>query len=158
MTEDLQRCIGLLFRRKGKELMSEREFVYTVSMDLHWFTPKEAQRLLDIAVRSGRLKLSQGMLSPTFKMHDYDLAVDYRPPESILKIQTKKEKKELFMELVGRIAEKAKLPKKEIVARANKTRDNIPVDIEVAALIVGRSLDVEIDEQIAEVEKEILSR
>ena len=158
MTDELKRCLTVIFRQKGKELLNEQEFVYAASMDLHWFPPKDAQRLLDLSIKEGLLKLSHGTLVPTFELSDKHLEIDYRPPGDLLKADVKIEKADLFIETVNKIVAATKLPKKEVVARINKTRERMNLDIEVAGLVVARSLEVDISGEIPAVEKELLSR
>ncbi|HUW43183.1 MAG TPA: DUF2240 family protein [Thermoplasmata archaeon] len=158
MTDELMRCLTVIFRQKGKELLNEQEFVYAASMDLHWFPPKDAQKLLDLSIKEGLLKLSHGTLTPTFELSDKHLEIDYHPPVDLLKTEVKIEKANLFMEIVNKIVAAKKLPKKEVVARINKTRERMNLDIEVAGLVVARSLEVDISVEIPAVEKELLSR
>jgi len=157
MTAELKKCLTIIFRRKGKELLGEHEFVYAASMDLHWFPPKEAQKLLEISLSEGLLKLTQGMLSPTFELADDNLDFEYRPSENMLKSRIKAEKKDMFSEMTGKIMASAKLPKKDVVAKINKTREKLEVDIEVAALVVARGYDIDISEEIPAAEQRFLS-
>lgn len=158
MTKDLMKCLTIIFRQKGKEVLSEQEFVYAASMDLRWFPPKDAQRLLDLAMKEGLLKMSHGMLSPTFELSEKGLEIDYRPPEGLLKAETKQDKTDLFIETVNKIVSGAKLPKKEVVSRINKARERMNLDIEVAALVVARSLEIDVATEIPLVEAELVSR
>jgi len=157
LSDELKKCITVLFRQKGKDLMNEREFVYAASMDLHWFSPKDAQKLLDISIKNDLLRLSQGLLAPTFKITDKNLEMDYRPAEDILQNSKKDDKIDPFMHIVEKIAKTSKLSKKEIVARTNKIRERIPVYIEVAALITARNLGIDIGKEIEMVRNEILN-
>jgi len=158
VTDELKKCLTVIFRRKGKEVLNEQEFVYAASMDMHWFPPKDAQRLLDVSVKEGLLKLSHGTLVPTFEFSDKHLEIDYRPPQGLLKPEAKTEKADLFIDIVGKIVSATRLPKKEVVARINKTRERMNLDVEVAALVVARSLDVDVAAEIPAVEKDLLSR
>jgi len=157
MTAELKKCLTMIFRRKGKETLGEHEFVYAASMDMHWFPPKEAQKLLDVAMREGLLKLSHGMLSPTFELVEENLELDYRPPGNMLESHTKPEKKDLFSEITGKIMSGARLPKKEVVAKINKVRERMDVDVEVAALVVARGHGIDIGDEITMVEQRLLS-
>jgi hypothetical protein len=76
---DLQRSIVLLFRRKGKETLTEKEFVFSASMDLRWFSPKEAQRLLDLGISGGYLQRKNGSVVPTFDTSVSEVPLDYKP-------------------------------------------------------------------------------
>ena len=156
MPAELKKCLTMIFRHKGKELLGEHEFVYAASMDMHWFPPKEAQKLLDIAMKEGLLKLSNGMLAPTFELVDDNLDLSYRPSENMMKSHVKPEKKDLFSEITGRIMSEAKLPKKEAVSKINKTRERMDIEIEVAALLVARSYGMDVSEEIVACEQRIL--
>ena len=158
MSDELKKCLAALFRQKGKDLMNEREFVYAASMDLHWFSPKEAQILLDASIKSGLLKISHGTLSPTFEISDDMFEIDYKPSKDIIIVEQESEGRDLFMELVDKISSISKLPRKDIVAKINKVRERLPIDIEVAALIVARDLEIEISNNIKIVREEVISR
>jgi hypothetical protein len=157
MTEELKRCLTYIYRCKGKEMLGEHEFVYAASMDLHLLPPKEAQKLLEIVIHEGLLKLEQGMLVPTFELGS-EVPTGYTPPEDMIKSHTKQEKKELFSEIAGKIIASAKVTKKEAVSKINKSREVLGVDIEVAALVVARSYGVDISEEIPLVERHILEK
>jgi len=158
MTAELKKCITAIFRRKGKELLGEHEFVYAASMDLHWFKPRDAQKLLEVALREGLLKLSSGMLSPTFELVDDGMKPDYRPSDNLIESHSKPEAKDPFTDITGKIATVTKLPKKEIVAKINKAREKMNVEVEVAALLVARGYGIDVLEEIAMVEQRILSK
>lgn len=158
MSSELEKCLGILFRHKGKQLMSEKEFVYAASMDLHWYSPREAQKLLEIASKSGLLRLSEGMLAPSFQLSDEHMQIDYRPSKELLKTGSKSDKKNLFLELVKKISSNSNLSKKAAVSRINKTQERMGVDAEVAALVVARDLDIDIKDEISMVERELISR
>lgn len=155
---ELKKCIAALFRQKGKDVITEREFVYAASMDLHWFAPKHAQMLLDISLKSGLLRLSDGYLSPSFEISEDMLELDYKPSKDILAGEQKSAEKDLFIELVDKISANSGRQKKEIIARINMMKEKIPTDIEVAALIVGRNLGVDISSDIKSVREELLTR
>lgn len=155
---ELRKCIAALFRQKGKDVMSEREFVYAASMDLHWFAPKEAQTLLDISLKRGLLKLSEGSLCPSFEISDDMLELDYKPSKDIIAGEQRRDEKDMFIELVDKISRSSRLQRKEIIAKINKMREKMPVDIEVAALIVARNLGIDISGDIKNVRDELMTR
>jgi hypothetical protein len=155
---ELRKCIAALFRLKGKDVMTEREFVYAASMDLHWLTPKEAQMLLEISLKCGLLRLSDGTLTPSFEISDDTVELDYKPPRDLILAEQHKDQKDFFIELVDRISASSGLQRKEIIAKINKMRERMPVDIEVAALIVGRDLGVDISEDIRNVREQLLAK
>jgi hypothetical protein len=81
---DLETSIAMLFRRKGKESLTEREFVFSASMETRWFSPKEAQKLLDAAITGGYLQKKNGSVFPTFDFSKVEVPLDYKPTKEML--------------------------------------------------------------------------
>ncbi len=155
---DLEKSITLLFRRKGKESLTEHEFVSSASFDLRWFSPKDAQRLLDMSLTGGRLKRINGHIVPTFDMSEIDVPLDYKPTRNMLEAPAKKHA-DLFSEIVERIVKTKAVPKREVVSRVNKKQEMLGIDVEPAALLVASDYGIQVDNAFIErAETEILSR
>jgi hypothetical protein len=156
---EVQRSIAVLFRRKGKEVLTEKEFVFSASMDLRWFSPKDAQRLLDAGLTGGHLKKVEGNLLPTFDFSMIDVPIDYKPTVEMLKETTKKRSRDFFSEIVETISKSMSVPKREIVSRVNKKQEVMGIDIEPAALLVACDYGVDFDSAFIErAASEVLSR
>ena len=155
---DLQRSIALLFRRKGKDLLTEKEFVFSASMDLRWFSPKEAQRLLDVGITGGFLQKKNGNIVPTFDTSLIEVPLDYKPGKDIFEHVPHKPQ-DFFSEVVDRIVKTKSVPKREVVSRVNKKQELLGIDVEPAALLVasdyGLSMEIGFIERA---EFEILQR
>lgn len=155
---DLQRSIVLLFRRKGKESLTEKEFVFSASMDLRWFSPKEAQRLLDLGITGGYLQKKNGSIVPTFDTSLIDVPLDYKPGKDIFEHVPRKQQ-DFFSEIVERIVRTKSVPKREVVSRVNKKQELLGIDVEPAALLVASDYGLSMDTGIIErAESEILHR
>jgi len=155
---DLEKSIALLFRRKGKGLLTEQEFVSSASFDLRWFSPKEAQKLLDISLTGGFLQRKNGHVVPTFDMDKVQVPLDYRPGKEVLE-QAAKRPADLFSEIVDRIVKTKAVPKREVVSRVNKKQEMLGIDVEPAALLVASDYGLSVDNGFIErAESEILSR
>ena len=136
--------------------MPEKEFVFAASMDFRWFTPKEAQKLLDIALDSGLLKSKGGKVSPTFDTKSTTVPSGFKPTQEILKLAPKP--KGQFLDIVDMISNKREMSRKEVIALVNSTQDRMKVEAEVAALIVAHRLEIDISKLVDEVESEISGR
>ena len=134
---EIERSIAVLYRRKGKEVLTEKEFVFSASMDLRWFSPKDAQKLLDAGLAGGFLKRVDGNLLPTFDFGRIDVPIDYRPDTKLLKDAAVKRNRDLFSEMVETISRSRSVPKREIVSRVNKKQEKMGIDIEPAVLRVA---------------------
>ncbi|NLK25347.1 MAG: DUF2240 family protein, partial [Euryarchaeota archaeon] len=151
---ELETCLAVLYKRKGKNILTEAEFQFAVSLDFRWFTPQEAQRLMDLSIKQGLLARTDTYLKPTFDYKDVEAPLSFRPSKDVL--TGEKEEISVFAELVQLITSKGGLKKRESVARINKVQERLGVDAEVAALIVARDLAVDITDYIEPVKREIL--
>lgn len=136
---DLRQTVALLFKRKGRETLTEKDFVFSASMDLHWFSPREAQRLLDISRERGLLTFEEGRLRPTFNVREVSVPLDFTPSAALLEDSSV----DLFEELVTHIAARAEASPKEVVSQVNGLQGRLGIYGEVAALLVGLRLGVD---------------
>jgi hypothetical protein len=153
---DLETCLAMLFKRKGKNVLSEKEFVFAASMDYRWFTPKEAQSLLDIGIKKRLLERTDGFVKPSFAYKDLGAPVNFKPSKDILKEPAEPET--TFARIINAISRGTGQKKRDIVARINKVQERLGVDAEVAALAVARENGIDIAEFVDEVRKEVLAR
>jgi hypothetical protein len=153
---DLEICLATLFKRKGKNVLSEKEFVFAASMDYRWFTPKEAQSLLDLGIRKRLLERTDGFVKPAFTYKEVEAPVNFKPSKDILKELTEPET--TFARILDTISRNTGQKKRDIVARINRVQERLGVDAEVAALAVAKENGVDISEFAEEVRKEVLAR
>ncbi|MFQ5553263.1 MAG: DUF2240 family protein [Thermoplasmata archaeon] len=151
--EDLKRTIVLLFGRKGREGMSEREFVLSASMDLRWFPPKEAQRLLDLSVKKGLLTVEEEGVEPTFDLKAVEVPMGFVPTPEILQ-----DAGDLFDRILDAIVRSTSTPRRELAARINAIQRGMGVTIEVAGLLAGREVGADLASLHAEVEESLRAR
>jgi len=154
--EEVKKAIAFLFKRKGREMMAEKDFVMSASMDLGWFPPKDAQRLLQLGLDSKLLTVVDGKLKTSFDAAAMDIPIDYKPPPTLL--QAEATPPSVFIKALERITTATKLERKQVVSMINSTQDMMDVEAEVAAVIVGRDLGVDVSDLLEVAEKEVMSR
>jgi hypothetical protein len=155
---ELKNSIALLYRRKGKESLTEREFVFSASMETRWFSPKDAQRLLDIGLSGGLLQKNNGNIMPTFDLRTVEVPLDYKPSKDLFD-EAPKKKMDLFSEIVEKIVRTKSVPKREVVSKVNKKQEQLGIDVEPAALLVASDYGLSLESQFIErATSEILSR
>jgi len=142
---EIERSIAVLFRRKGKEILTEREFVFSASMDLRWFSPKDAQRLLDMGVSGGFIEKRNGSLVPTFDFSTVEVPLDYRPSKEIFQEARAASQRDLFSEIVERIVKVRSVPKREVVSKVNRKQEMLGIDVEPAALLVAYDYGIPVE-------------
>lgn len=148
--EDLKRTIAVLFRRKGKGSITEKEFVFSASIDLRWFSPKAAQRLLDIALQLNLISRRNGELIPNFNIEDIHVPLEFKPTEDILDTQ----EEDTLSRIISKLSE-SKLERRDLVARINALQKRFGIDIEIAALMLGNDLGIDMKELISIVEEKV---
>ena len=153
---ELETCLALLFRRKGKNILTEKELVFSASMDYRWFTPKEAQRLLELGIKRGLLTKTDGLVKPNFDYKRIDIPASYRPSQNTL--MDEPGDVSLFSRILDTISAASKWKKREIVARINKIQERLEVDIEVAALALALDVGAKVDDLADAVRAEVLGR
>ena len=141
--DELRDAIALLFKRKGRDELSEREFVLSASMDLRWFPPRDAQRLLQLGLETKLLESREGTIRPAFDISEVEVPRDYVPTHAILETPTPVGE-DLFVRIVDAIAVKTGSERKAIISLVNAVQEKMDVEIEVAALIAARQAGVEV--------------
>jgi hypothetical protein len=171
--DELQKAVAVVFKRKGKKLLSEIEFVQVLAFEMRFsgpstgkLTPKDAQYILDQAKRAGLVAVSNDMLKMTFDYAEADISYNFYPDKAAimsrpvepakLDVGAKEQKQvPLYSRLIGVISQGGG-QKRDAVARVNKVQDRLSVDAEVAALIVARETGADILPYLDEAKQEIL--
>lgn len=146
----LRDAIALLFKRKGRDELSEREFVLSASMDLRWFPPRDAQRLLQIGLETKLLESRNGVIRPSFDVSAVEVPRDYVPTAEILAAPTPAEE-DLFVRLVDAIAAKSASDRKAVIALVNGIQERMDIELEVAALIAARQAGLDVSPYLNQV-------
>ena len=141
--DDLRNAIALLFKRKGQNELSEREFVLSASMDLRWFPPRDAQRLLQIGLEAKLLESQEGTIRPAFDVTAVDVPMDYMPTSAILDTPTPVSE-DIFLRLVDAISSKTTTDRRAAIALVNAVQERLDLEVEAAALVVARQAGVDI--------------
>jgi hypothetical protein len=153
---ELETCLALLFRRKGKNVLTEKELVFSASMDFRWFTPKEAQKLLELGLKKGLLTRTDGFVRPNFEYKKIEIPGTYRPSQKALVDEP--EDASLFARILDAISATSNWKKREIVARINRIQERLGVDIEVAALALAEDVGVSTATFMENARAEVLSK
>lgn len=155
---ELQKSIAALYRIKGKDTLTEREFVFSASMDLRWFNARDAQKLLDAGLTGGYLERRNGSLLPTFDFTNLDIPVDYKPTKEVFE-ESIRPSRDLFSEIVDKIVRAKSVPKREVVSKVNRKQELLGIDVEPAVLLVASDYGISLENSyIQRATAEILRR
>jgi hypothetical protein len=148
------------FRNKGKNVVTENEFIMCISMDLRWMRPAEARDLLTLLVSEGHLENDGQHIRPTFDVHATDVPLGFRPSADILGMKRRPSGPpagDVLAELMAK-AESIGLKRKDLIVSANAVQKRMNVDIEIAVLLMLRENGVDISEYTGRVSELISER
>ena len=143
----LERVVAHVFRKKGK-VTSISEFVFALSLDLKWFSPDQAELVLNNAEKNGLVRIVGDMVEPLFDIHSVEIPIDFRPDQSILE--------ETFEErtVIDRVVEQLSgvKSKKEVIRMINEEQERLGiVETDAVALLVARMYGIDVSGMIDEV-------
>jgi len=160
--DDLRKGVALIFRRKAKDLLTDREFVFQASMDLRWFSYTDAMRFLELAISSGLIRREGKAITPTFDFRKLELPAAFKPSPEILGEkagpQAAPAKETLFLRLVDAVGKKTSEDRQTVISRINKKRAQLDVDAEVLAILAAREAGIDVAPFLDEAEKLVRER
>jgi hypothetical protein len=128
----LRRAVAAPFRQRGVEQLKQTEFVVALSLDREWFSPDQAQRLVDVAATEGLLERTDGDgLVAAFDPYEVEVPDGFEPDESVL------QQRSTFERLLADIVD-AGTEKQETVAAINRLQSDLAVSVEAAAALYAR--------------------
>jgi len=133
----LRRAVAVPFRAKGRESLSESEFVVALSLDRDWFSPEQAKRLVDVAVTEGLLERGDDEVSPTFAPREVSVPDGFVPDDDVLRQRSN------FERALDAIVESG-VEKQTAVAGVNSLQAELGVTVEAAAVVYARREGVDI--------------
>ncbi len=126
---DLIYSVSVPFKRKGKEVLKESEFILALAIDLNWFSPESAKNILNQAEKEGLIKRDGELIQPVFDISSVEIPSGFNPEF----------KKTLFDRIIERITAGTGMEKRKAIALINKKHEELYklVDIEVSAILVA---------------------
>ena len=160
MASEAEIITAFLFKRSGKEKMSFSELYLDLSMNLNWFSPDDAKRFLNDAIKKSLLKKEGDQISLLFDINQVKIPVGFSPSKKVLSEKKSPEiaqKLGVFEQILKRIQEKTNLEKQQIIDKINGISKEKNVIEEIAALLVGKEFEIELNDFLQEAEKKIIN-
>ena len=134
----LRVVVAAPFRRNGRERLSENDFIVDLSMKRRWFTPEQAQRVVDVAFSEGLVERGDtDSLVASFDPREVSIPEGFSPDESVV------QRRSTFERVLDALTD-AGFEKQESVAAVNRLQADLGVTVEAAAVLYARrqGLDV----------------
>jgi len=150
--------IAFLFKRSGKEELSLSEFYLSLSMDLKWFSPKQAKAFVSRAVEQKLLIKKGDLVKPNFGYKKVVVPIGFHPPKQLFEEKEediKEEKEDVVKTIIDRIVKKTGLDAQSIAEKIKDIEKEKNITSEVAALLVGKEYDASTEDCFEDVEDKI---
>lgn len=147
MDTEAKIIIAFLFNRSGKPVLKESELYLPLSMELGWFSTKEAAEFVSYAVAQGLLAKKDGDLHPTFPIEAITVPVGFTPKKKTFTKKKERPKQEAVIEaIVSHVSQKTGRDTAEVHEEITKAAAEKNIVPEVAALFVARKYQLSLDE------------
>jgi len=143
---DLKYIVAIPFKKKAEKTLKEKEFIFILSIDLNWYSPIEAKKIIKMAEENKLLKRENDNLSIEFDFSEIQISPNFKPTKEIFK------EKLILDRIIDRIALKTNLDKKEIISMIDKknTQFSELINIDICALLVAIDYGVDITDFLDE--------
>lgn len=135
----LRRVVAAPFLRRDTEIVTRAEFIYSLTADLGWFDPDEAEKALERGFEDGLLVSDGDDVRAEFDVTSIDIPDGWSPDADSLEKKNDGGGDGVFERAVERLVG-AGYEKREAVAEINRRHAEMgDVKIEAAALVVAKS-------------------
>ena len=154
----VRQAVAFLFRRAGESEMTEEAIVRQASLDLHWFSPRDARRFVEAARSAGHLEpaTAHGRLRPTFSVDGADVSLDFRIDAKALDAASRPAP--VADELALRAAEARGVPLEEIVRAIAARSEATLIEAPAAAALVAAEAGVDLQPYFARIRAELAAQ
>ena len=158
MDDEGKIILAFLFNRSGKTALTESEMYLPLSMELGWFSTKEAQVFVNQAIQQELLVKKDGVLQPSFAVGQVAIPVGFTPSKKFITNEKQEEKKEedVVHHLAAFVSEKTGRDEKKILNEIKQIEKEKHIVPAVAALLVAKRYDCELAEFFDAVETSLV--
>jgi hypothetical protein len=157
MASEIEIIIAFLFKRSGKEKLTPSELYLPLSIDLKWFSPKQARELVNTAVQQKLLIKKGSLVKPGFDYENIVVPIGFYPSGKTIseKEEDIEEHLDVIQIITKRIIEKTGQDERSIAEKITMVEQEKNISKEVAALLISREYDIDVDDCFEEIEKTI---
>ena len=153
MPSESKIIIAFIFKRSGKVELSFSELYLTLSMDLKWFTPDNAKKFINNALKQKLLLKKDEVLRPGFEINKINVPFGFNPAgKNLYKEEKKPTESSIFDEIVEKVSRKNKIKKEEIYEKIKKIEEEKNINSDVATLLVFKEFGINLEKFYEKIE------
>jgi hypothetical protein len=153
----LKQILVSLFKRKSKEAISKKEIELLLSLELRWFDPNDARKLVELSVDMGLLEEVDDEMILAFEIDSVKIPFGFKPPKDLL-TKLEQENESLFMKMVNHICLNTSMETNQVIAEINAKQEKMHDYLlpEAIAVIYASELGLDVEKFIPMVKKRVL--
>jgi hypothetical protein len=161
MSSETEIILAFIFKRSGKPRLSFSEGYLALSMDLNWFTPKDAKEFVNKAINNKLLIKKGEEILPNFNYKKIIIPVGFTPSkqvfeENVIEYPERKEEK-LLEKIVKYLINKTELDSQQIREKIRGISKTNNITVAVAAAVLAKEHNVAIEDFNEEIENNIFT-
>ena len=156
MESEAKIIIAFLFNRSGKTALKDTELYLPLSMELGWFSTKEAQEFVKYSLKKELLIKKDVLLHPNFSVENTSIPVGFTPTKKLFSEKTHEEKKENILEdIVAQISSQTNRNHQDILKEITSEEKEKNILPEVAVLYLARKYNIDMTDWYDVVEQKL---
>jgi hypothetical protein len=156
MESEAKIIIAFLFNRSGKTALKDTELYLPLSMELGWFSTKEAQEFVKYSLKKELLIKKDGLLHPIFPVEKTSIPVGFTPTKKLFSEKTNEQKKEnILEEIVAQITSQTNRSHEDILKEITSEEKEKNILPEVAVLYLTRKYNVDMTDWYDVIEQKL---
>jgi hypothetical protein len=156
MESEAKIIIAVLFNRSGKTALKDTELYLPLSMELGWFSTKEAQEFVKYSLKKELLIKKDGLLHPIFPVEKTSIPVGFTPTKKLFSEKTNEQKKEnILEEIVAQITSQTNRSHEDILKEITSEEKEKNILPEVAVLYLTRKYNVDMTDWYDVIEQKL---
>ena len=159
MNSESHIIISFLFKRSGKDKLKESEIYLPLSIELGWFSSREARAFVAYAIKQKLLIKKDGLLTSSFDVEKIRIPVGFYPSKKSFATEKTDEKVEEEQGItdvaVQYIVEKADGDPKDIFEEIKQVVTEKNIIFDVALLFIAKKYNIDMSSYFDFVEKTI---
>ena len=156
MESEAKIIIAFLFNRSGKTALKDTELYLPLSMELGWFSTKEAQEFVKYSLKKELLIKKDGLLHPNFPVEKTSIPVGFTPTKNLFSEKTHEEKKENILEgIIAQISAQTNRSYQDILKEITSEGREKNILPEVAVLYLARKYNIDMTDWYDAVEQKL---
>jgi|YNPNPStandDraft_1061719.scaffolds.fasta_scaffold02409_9 hypothetical protein len=150
MNDEEKITLAFIYKRSGKNKLKKSEIYLPLSVELKWFTPKEAQGFVDHALKKGLLKEEEGLLALTFQVESVSIPIGFKPskrdyqPCKGSSLIAEDEKENITRSIITEITRSVDETEESITSKIKKIQSEKNITLEVAALMLANRYNIDV--------------